>query len=51
MIAWVIVNFDLHVRFENLWTDVGKNYCKLKCIFGHVTFTKEVLPKILRAWR
>ena len=51
MIAWAIVDFDLHVWIENKWAVVGRNYYILKCIFGHVSIYKGSAVKILRIWR
>ena len=40
VVAWVIINFGLHVWIEDKQADVGRNYCECKCVFGHFSIYK-----------
>ena len=48
MIVWAIVDFDLHVWIENKYADVGRNYCALKCVFGHISILKGGAAEIFK---
>ena len=48
MIAWAIVDFDRHVWIENKQADVDRNYCALKCTFGHISIYKVGAAEIFK---
>ena len=48
MIRWAIIKFDLHVWSENKQADVGRNYCALKCILGHISIYKGGAVEIFK---
>jgi len=48
MIAWMIIDFGLYVWIENKLADISRNYCDLKCIFGHTSIYKGGAAEIFK---
>ena len=48
MTVWTIVDLDLYVWIENKQAGVGRNYCDVKCIFGHINIYKGDAAKIFK---
>ena len=48
MIAWVIIKLGLHAWIVDKQAGVGRNYCDMKCIFGHISIYKGGVAEIFK---